>query len=104
VQFYAQSSLKCTAFAYKDTFLNDQSNLDTQLFEATDFTFIGLACVRDDVREDAGSTIRTLQEALIDIKMITGDTRINAVNVGKQLSMITSEVADGEIDRKSEIL
>lgn len=36
--------------------------------------------------------------------MITGDTRITAVNVGKYLVMVSQEEADLEILRKSEIL
>ena len=45
-----------------------------------------------------------LNEAKIDVKMITGDIRLTAVNVGKQLGMLTSEDAESEIVRKSEIL
>ncbi len=45
-----------------------------------------------------------LKEAKIDVKMITGDIRLTAINVGKQLGMISTEDAENEIIRKSEVL
>jgi magnesium-transporting ATPase (P-type) len=45
-----------------------------------------------------------LKEAKIDVKMITGDIRLTAINVGKQLGMISNEEAQEEIIRKSEVL
>lgn len=102
IAHYKDNSLRGTGFAYKDITLTDEAEME--LVNAHDFVFIGLVCVRDDVRPDALHTIHTLQEALIDIKMMTGDTRINAVNVGRQLGMISPELADDEIERKSEII
>jgi len=36
--------------------------------------------------------------------MITGDSRLTAVNVSNQLVLISDEVASSELKRKSEIL
>jgi magnesium-transporting ATPase (P-type) len=60
--------------------------------------------LRDEIRPDARETMQVLQEACIDVKMITGDARITSVNVGRFLMMVSPEEAQLEILRKSEIL
>ena len=60
--------------------------------------------MRDEIRNDSIEIVRTLREAKINVKMITGDIRLTAINVGKQLNLISSQEAEDEIIRKSEVL
>lgn len=85
VRSFTESSLKTLAFAYADIEFGDAQSADWDelVFKNNQFTFIGIVGMRDDLRPDSLLIVENLSAARIDVKMITGDTRITAVNVGK---------------------
>lgn len=56
-----------------------------------DLVFIGFVGIRDDVRPEAKAAIEEVQEAGIQVVMITGDRKETAVAIAKDASLITSE-------------
>lgn len=95
IRSFGESSLRMLAFAYCDIQFSDAQSADWDelIFNNNQFNFIGIVGMRDDLRNDSQLIVENLTAARIDVKMITGDTRITAVNVGKQLNMISSQEA-----------
>lgn len=56
-----------------------------------DLVIIGLVGIRDDVRPEAKEAIREVQEAGIQVVMITGDRKETAVAIAKDAGLIKSE-------------
>jgi len=59
ISAYAENSLKCSAFAYKDSTFYDGLEV-RDLGNSGDFIFVGLVGMSDDIREDALSSIHNL--------------------------------------------
>ena len=58
-------------------------NLDEDIFQAADFTWLGLIGLRDDLRDDSAPLLAILRESHIEVKIITGDTRLVGVNIAQ---------------------
>ncbi|HJV26236.1 MAG TPA: HAD-IC family P-type ATPase [Aromatoleum sp.] len=61
---------------------------------AENWTFLGLAGLMDPPRPEAADAIRRCHEAGIRVKMITGDHRVTAAAIGRELGLV-GEVTDG---------
>jgi Ca2+-transporting ATPase len=61
-----------------------------------DLTFVGLIAISDPPAEGVAETIRMLREAGVRTVMITGDQRLTAVAVARQLGLIDSD--EGALD------
>ena len=48
-------------------------------------TFVGLAALRDPIRSDVKETIKETLKAGIKVVMVTGDHRLTAEAIGKEL-------------------
>jgi calcium-translocating P-type ATPase len=70
-------------------------NSEHTVLEHTDFQdsliFLGLAGFIDPPRQEAIEAIDNCHQAMIDVKMITGDHAITAVAIGKQLGLKNSD-------------
>lgn len=55
-----------------------------------DLVFIGLVCIRDELRETAREGINNIKSAGINIIMITGDHPDTAKSIGEECNLITS--------------
>lgn len=97
-KIYAELSLKSTSFAFKDIETEDK-DWEKHIFDEDNYTFISIIGLRDEIRHDAEKCIQSLKDTHVDVKMITGDTRITAVNVSKQLKLIDLDLAQDEIQR-----
>lgn len=53
------------------------------MFDSNEFTFIGTIAMRDDIRDDAKRLDAALKMGSMEVMILTGDTRVNAVNVCK---------------------
>lgn len=47
--------------------------------------------MRDDIRQEAKRLDSALKMGSMNVMILTGDTRINAVNVAKQLGWVSSD-------------
>jgi HAD ATPase, P-type, family IC len=81
---YALRAMRVLAFGYSNSQLKeDKINEDVVL--------IGLVAIRDDVRPEAKEAIHEVQEAGIQVVMITGDRLETAVSIAKDAGLIKSE-------------
>lgn len=68
---------------------------------AEDWTFLGLAGLMDPPRPEAKAAIARCAQAGIQVKMITGDHKVTAAAIGRELGL-TGEVIEGrELDTMS---
>ncbi len=82
---FAKNGMRVLAFAYGDS----ENNL----------TFVGLQAMIDPPREEVISSIKKCKAAGIKVVMITGDHRLTAESIAKQLG-IEGEIIEGEELRK----
>ncbi|MDP3953955.1 MAG: HAD-IC family P-type ATPase [bacterium] len=71
----------------------------------TDLIFIGLVEIKDPLREDVKKIMAEVQDAGLRVVMLTGDHKLTAVAIGKELGMRTTPeaVMEGtELDKMSE--
>lgn len=81
---YASRAMRVLAFGYSDSpFKEDTINEDVVI--------IGLAAIRDDVRPEAKEAIKEVQEAGIQVVMITGDRLETAVSIAKDAGLIKDD-------------
>lgn len=84
VNEYASRAMRVLAFGYSDSpYTKDEINEDVVL--------IGLVAIRDDVRPEAKEAIREVQEAGIQVVMITGDRLETAVSIAEDAGLIKSD-------------
>ncbi len=97
-QRFAESALRVIGAAYRNVDVVNAS------FEAeNDLTFIGLVGMIDPPREEAKSAIDICKKAGIQVKMITGDHKITATAIGRQLGIVEGEAVAIEGRRISEM-
>lgn len=104
-KIFSENGLRVLAFAYKES--DEQLNIDTE----RDFTFIGLISMVDPPREESAQAVADAEKAGIHTVMITGDHKITAVAIARQIGIfkegdiaLTGLELDGmtdeELDRK----
>ncbi|MFN3682800.1 MAG: cation-translocating P-type ATPase [Fimbriimonadaceae bacterium] len=69
----------------------DREDLDPEAIE--DLTFLGLVGMIDPPRQEAIEAVRTCQQAGIRVKMITGDHRLTAEAIGRQIGIAGEDEA-----------
>lgn len=81
---FASRAMRVLAFGYSDSdFTEDAINDDVVL--------IGLVAIRDDVRPEAKEAIHEVQEAGIQVVMITGDRLETAVAIAKDAGLMKED-------------
>lgn len=96
----AERALRVLAMAWKD--LEPDAPLERDYVESG-LVFVGLVGMRDPPRPEAISAIHTCRTAGIRPVMITGDHRLIARAIGRELSIGHDEVIEGrELDRMSD--
>ncbi|XP_059312248.1 putative calcium-transporting ATPase 13, plasma membrane-type [Lycium ferocissimum] len=72
IKYMASKSLRCIAFAYKE------SNAESQILEETELTLLGLVGLKDPCRPGVKEAVESCRAAGVSIKMITGDNVFTA--------------------------
>lgn len=81
---YANRAMRLLAFGYSEkTLVEDEIN--------DDLVLIGFAAIRDDVRPEAKEAILAVQDAGIQVMMITGDRKETAVSIAKDAGLLKSD-------------
>lgn len=80
----ASKAMRVLAFGYSEKELKENTIHD-------DITIIGLAAIRDDVRPEAKEAIQEVQNAGIQVVMITGDRLETAVAIARDAGLLRSE-------------
>lgn len=94
---FSSEGLRVLAIAYKDVFSPRISKEDEN-----NYTFVGLIAMMDPPREESAKAIADCIEAGIKPVMITGDHKITATAIAKQIGILkdSSEAMEGvEIER-----
>jgi Ca2+-transporting ATPase len=91
MQEMAENALRVLGMAYKELPDDyDYSALEVDEVEA-DLVYVGLIGMIDPAREEVPAAIRTAAEAGIRSVMVTGDHRITAVAIAKQIGILGEE-------------
>ncbi len=85
-QNFAESALRVIGSAYRE-----MSAVDTSFESENDLIFTGLVGMIDPPREEAKAAIDVCKKAGIQVKMITGDHKITATAIGRQLGIVEGE-------------
>ncbi|WZL72340.1 calcium-translocating P-type ATPase, PMCA-type [Clostridiaceae bacterium 35-E11] len=67
----------------------EEELLEDKVFQK--LTFVGILGIRDDVRPEAVTAIKRVQEAGVQVVMITGDRKETAIAIAKDSGLLTSE-------------
>lgn len=81
---YASRAMRVLAFGYSDSPFKEDTIND-------DVVIIGLVAIRDDVRPEAKEAIKEVQEAGIQVVMITGDRLETAVSIAKDAGLMKAD-------------
>lgn len=80
---FSQNGLRVLAFAYKET----ESTKTLELTDENDYIFIGLISMMDPPREESKDAVTDAKKAGIKPIMITGDHKITATAIAKQIGI-----------------
>lgn len=100
----AKNALRVLAFGYKIIDKLPESKKEIQKLE-TDLTFIGMVGMIDPPREEAKRAVEKCKTAGIKTVMITGDHKITATAIAKQLGILENEeeaITGSELERMSD--
>ena len=100
----AKNALRVLAFGYKTIDKLPESKEEIQKLE-TDLTFIGMVGMIDPPREEAKRAVEKCKTAGIKTVMITGDHKITATAIAKQLGILENEeeaITGSELERMSD--
>lgn len=61
-----------------------------QITDLKDLTFVGIAFIKDDIREEAKEGIQLVHDAHIQTVMITGDNKDTAISIGKEVGLLST--------------
>ncbi|MBO6304592.1 MAG: calcium-translocating P-type ATPase, PMCA-type [Selenomonadaceae bacterium] len=87
---YAGRAMRIIGFSYSKSPMTENKINE-------DLTIIGFVAIRDDVRAEARDAIKDVQDAGIQVVMITGDRKETAVAIAKDAGLIRAE-SDRVID------
>jgi Ca2+ transporting ATPase len=95
IQHFAEKALRTIGLAYKEV---DLSTLNKEPdargiydYEKNGFTLVGVCGIKDVIRPEVPSSIAKCHEAGIDVKMVTGDNKITAEAIAKEIGIITDK-------------
>ena len=89
----SQQALRNLAFAYKECPADTKFNEDME----NDFVFVGIISMIDPPRPEVKDAITVCKKAGIHVVMITGDHKLTATAVGKELGLLDENVSDNQV-------
>ncbi len=98
---FSENGLRVLAFAYKETEMNAVLGLEDE----NDYIFVGLISMMDPPREESKAAVADAKRAGIKPIMITGDHKITATAIAKQIGIFEDgdlAVTGVELDAMSE--
>ena len=96
---YQSKAMRTLGFAYQvlDGDVPDAPYEDGRLSPAVNLTFLGFVAISDPVRADVPDAVQRCLSAGIDVKIVTGDTRGTASEIGRQIGICTASTPDADI-------
>lgn len=99
IKSYANQSLRTLLFAYKDLKPKSKDvNYDSlnEEFLEDDLVFIGIAGIKDPLREEIPNAIKKCKSASITVRMVTGDNIDTAIAISKDAGIIPKDYEHNE--------
>ena len=96
----AKQALRNLGFAYRE--LPQTVKVCDERIEK-DFTFIGIVGMIDPPRDEVKDAINTCKKAGIDVVMVTGDHKLTAVAVAKELNLLGENEEEGKVLKGEEL-
>jgi Ca2+-transporting ATPase len=90
----AKQALRNLGFAYRE-FPEEMHNCDESMEK--DFVFIGIMGMIDPPREEVKDAIFTCRKAGIEVVMVTGDHKLTATAVAKELNLLGENDEEGRV-------
>lgn len=98
---FAQSALRVIAVACKE--IDSESKEITEDLIKSELTFVGLFGMEDPPRPEAIEAVKLCQQAGIKVVMITGDNKMTAVSIARQLNLTPGDAVTGvELEKMSD--
>lgn len=104
---WQHKAMRTLAFAYKkiETSIMRTSRTSTAevvaLLDANDLQLQAIAAITDPIRPDVPAAVQECRHAGIEVKVVTGDTAVTALEIGKQIGVFEDEPenigADGSL-------
>lgn len=96
---YQSKAMRTLGFAYQvlDGDTPDAPYEDGRLSPAVNLTFLGFVAISDPVRADVPDAVQHCLSAGIDVKIVTGDTRGTASEIGRQIGICTASTPEADI-------
>ncbi|OFW58477.1 MAG: magnesium-translocating P-type ATPase [Actinobacteria bacterium RBG_19FT_COMBO_54_7] len=94
----SEQGYRTLGIAYKDVGGKERVSKEDE----SDMAFLGYITFFDPPKEDAADTIRQLEDLGITLKVITGDNRLVAISVGKQVGLEGDVLTGRELNRISD--
>lgn len=93
IALYQQKGMRSLSFAHIEIAAGpDGLSADIgQMVAEADFLYDGFASIQDPVREDVPSAMAECLKAGIDVKIVTGDTSLTAIEIARQSGLWTQE-------------
>ena len=80
----AEKAMRVLSFAYSESDLVEDTLPE-------DLVIVGFVGIRDDVRQEAKEAIKEVQDAGVQVVMITGDRKETAIAIAKESGLLTNE-------------
>ena len=94
IKSYAKQSLRTLLLAYKDLRPKSKEieydSLNDEFFE-DDLIFIGIAGIKDPLRDEIPQAIKKCKAASITVRMVTGDNLDTAIAIAKDAGIIDKD-------------
>ena len=92
----AKHGLRTIGLCYKEipeehVNLEDKDSKGVSKYETDGFTLVGIAGIKDIIRPEVPDNIKQCRKAGIDVKMVTGDNKITARAIGKEIGLIDKD-------------
>jgi len=91
----AQKALRTIGLAYKEVDFNslnmEPNERGIYPFEQDGFTLVGICGIKDVIRPEVPDSILKCNKAGIDVKMVTGDNKITAEAIAREIGIISPD-------------
>ncbi len=92
----ATQALRTIGICYKEINsseidLENKDNRGVHDFEMDGFTLIGICGIKDIIRKEVPTSMKQCHTAGIDVKMVTGDNKITARAIAREINLITKD-------------
>ena len=93
---FQNQGMRTLGFAYKPLGDGEDPVKDGKIV-AKGLTFMGIVAISDPIRPDVADAVRDVNDAGIDVKIVTGDTPATAREIGRQIGIWTDSDSDEAI-------